>query len=114
MKREELTELFCSKIHLEQARYKKNILKLTREEIYSRCYEIDCMINISETLLEKCESMDEDILKCLMVLPNLLGFFYSRWMKTGDSFQRELEESMEQGICSIRKKAGILGKENAA
>lgn len=114
MKREELTELFCSKIHLEQARYKKNILKLTREEIYSRCYEIDCMINIGETLMEKCDSMDEDILKCLMVLPNLLGFFYSRWMKTGDSFQRELESSMEQGIHGIRQKIGLLEKGEAA
>ena len=114
MKKEELTELFCSRISLEQERYKKNILKLKPEEIYNRAYEIDCMINIGDILVEKCESMEEDILKCLMVLPNLLYIFYRRWMKTGDSFQEELEASMDTTIREIQKKIGIPEKGEAA
>ena len=86
MKKEELTELFCSRISLEQERYKKKILRLKPEEIYNRAYEIDCMINIGDILVEKCESMDEDILKCLMVSFSKLfgGVFVSLF---GDKFR---------------------------
>lgn len=104
MEKEELVEMFCSKVNLEHKRYKKRIIKIDPEEIYNRSYEIDCMVNISEVLLEKCESMSEDMLKCLLVIPSLLHFFYSRWMKTGDSFQKELEESMDKNILELQQK----------
>ena len=106
MEKEELVEMFCSKVNLEQKRYKKRIIKIDPEEIYNRSYEIDCMVNISEVLLEKCESMSEDMLKCLLVLPSLLHFFYSRWMKTGDPFQKELEESMDNSIQELQQRIG--------
>lgn len=114
MNKEELTALFCAKVNLEQKRYHRKMLKLKPEDIFDRAYEIDCMVNISEVLLEKCEDMGEDILKCLLVLPNLLHFFYRRWMKTGDSFQTELEDSMDNSIREIQKMAGVPGKEEAA
>ena len=114
MSKEELTALFCAKVNLEQNRYHRKMLKLKPEDIYDRAYEIGCMVNISEVLLEKSEGMEEDILKCLLVLPNLLHFFYSRWMKTGDSFQTELEDSMDNSIREIQKMAGVPGKEEAA
>lgn len=69
------------------------------------------MVNISEILLEKSAEMEEEILKCLLVLPTLLHFFYSRWMKTGDSFQQELEQSMDKSIQEIQEK---IGKEEKA
>lgn len=111
MEKNELVELLCSKINLEQKRYKSRILKLKPEEIYGKSYEIDCMVNISEILLEKSAEMEEEILKCLLVLPTLLHFFYSRWMKTGDSFQQELEQSMDKSIQEIQEK---IGKEEKA
>ena len=111
MSKEELTALFCAKVNLEQKRYHRKMLKLKPEDIYDRAYEIDCMVNISEVLLEKSEGMGED---SLLVLPNLLHFFYSRWIKTGDSFQTELEDSMDNSIREIQKMAGVPGKEEAA
>lgn len=114
MNKEELTALFRAKVNLEQKRYHRKMLKLKPENIYDRAYEIGCMVNISEVLLEKSEAMEEGILKCLLVLPNLLHFFYSRWMKTGDSFQTELEDSMDNSIREIQKMAGVPGKEEAA
>ena len=106
MEKEELVEIFCSKINLEQKRYKHRLMKMEPEKIYGKAYEIECFINIGEILLEKCESMSEDMLKCLLVLPSLLHFFYSRWMKTGDSFQKELEESMDKSILELQQKIG--------
>ena len=111
MSKEELTALFCAKVNLEQKRYHRKMLKLKPEDIYDRAYEVGCMVNISEVLLEKSEAMEEGILKCLLVLPNLLHFFYSRWMKTGDSFQQELEQSMDKSIQEIQEK---IGKEEKA
>lgn len=109
--KEELIKLFCSKVNLELGRYKKRMLKMTPEEIYGSSYQIECMVNISDCLIEKSEKMSEDILRCLLVLPSLLGFFYHRWIKVGDSFQQELEESLNvsiqeiSGMAEIRKEA---------
>ena len=99
--KKELTEMFCLRLNLEQKRYKKRMLKMSPDTVFGKAYEINCMISIYETLLEKSEKMDADILKCLLVLPDILHFFYRKWMKTGDSFQMELENSMEQGLKEI-------------
>lgn len=110
--KEELIKLFCSKVNLELSRYKKRILQMPPEEIYGNSYQIECIVNIGDCLVEKSEKLSEDILRCLLVLPNLLGFFYYRWMKVGDSFQQELEESLNVSIQEISGMAGI--REEAA
>ena len=45
--------------------------------------------------------MKSEVLRCLLVLPNVIQFFYTRWMGKGDSFQLELENSMDTGIKEI-------------
>ena len=99
--KKELTEIFCLRLNLEQKRYKKRMLKMNPEAVFSKAYEINCILSIYEMLTEKSEKMETDILKCLLVIPDILHFFYRGWMKTGDSFQMELESSMEQGLKEI-------------
>ena len=62
MSKEELTALFCAKVNLEQKRYHRKMLKLKPEDIYDRAYEIGCMVNISEVLLEKSVASSADFL----------------------------------------------------
>ena len=111
--KKELTEIFCLRLNLEQKRYKKRMLKMNPEAVFGKAYEINCMLSIYETLIEKSEKMETDILKCLLVLPDILHFFYRKWMKTGDSFQMELENSMEQGLKEIEAMLNIT-EEKAA
>lgn len=99
--KKELSEIFCLRLNLEQKRYKKRMMKMSPDAVFGKAYEINCMLSIYETLIEKSEKMEADILKCFLVLPDILHFFYRKWMKTGDSFQMELENSMEQGIKEI-------------
>ena len=109
----ELTEIFCLRLNLEQKRYKKRMMKMSPDAVFGKAYEINCMLSIYETLIEKSEKMGTDILKCLLVIPDILHFFYCRWMKTGDSFQMELESSMEQGLKEIEAMLNIT-EEKAA
>ena len=113
MEKNELTEIFCLRLNLEQKHYKKRMLKMNPEAVFGKAYEINCMLSIYETLIEKSEKMETDILKCLLVIPNILHFFYRKWMKTGDSFQMELENSMEQGLKEIEAMLNIT-EEKAA
>lgn len=101
MEEEEIRRIFNAKIRLEQKQYKKRILRLEPEKIYQRAYQINCRENIAETLLEKSSEMKSEVLRCLLVLPNVIQFFYARWMGKGDSFQLELENSMDTGIKEI-------------
>lgn len=77
--KKELTEIFCLRLNLEQKRYKKRMLKMNPEAVFGKAYEINCMLSIYETLIEKSEKMGTDILKCLLVIPDILHFFYRRW-----------------------------------
>ena len=62
MEKNELTEIFCLRLNLEQKRYKKRMLKMNPEEVFGKAYEINCMLSIYETLIEKSEKMETDIL----------------------------------------------------
>ena len=101
MGEDEMVKLANAKIKLELKQYKNRILQLEPEKIYQRAYQINCRENIAETLLEKSDEMETQILRCLLVLPNVIQFFYARWMGKGDSFQLELENSMDAGIREI-------------
>lgn len=48
------------------------------EAVFGKAYEINCMLSIYETLIEKSEKMGTDILKCLLVIPDILHFFLSQ------------------------------------
>lgn len=101
MEEDEIVRLFNAKIKLERKQYKKRVLQLEPEKIYQKAYQINCKENIAETLLEKSSEMKSEVLRCLLVLPNVIQFFYARWMGKGDSFQLELENSMDTGIKEI-------------
>ena len=101
MGEDEIVRLFNAKIKLERKQYKKRVLQLAPERIYQRAYQINCRENIAETLLEQSGEMKSEVLRCLLVLPNVIQFFYARWMGKGDSFQLELENSMDTGIKEI-------------
>ena len=49
---EELRELFCTKIGLENALFKKRMLKQSTEVLFERAYQIDTMLNLYELLVE--------------------------------------------------------------
>ena len=101
MEEEEIRRLFNAKIRMEQKQYKKRILRLEPEKIYQRAYQINCRENIAEILVEKSSEIKSEVLCCLLVLPDVIQFFYARWMGKGDSFQLELEASMDNGIKEI-------------
>ena len=103
MGEDEIVRLFNAKIKLERKQLSLiHISEPTRpERIYQRAYQINCRENIAETLLEKSGEMKSEVLRCLLVLPNVIQFFYARWMGKGDSFQLELENSMDTGIKEI-------------
>ena len=101
MEEEEIRRLFNAKIRLELRQYKKKVLRLEPEQIYQRAYQINCRENIAEIMVEKSSEIKSEVLCCLLVLPDVIQFFYARWMGKGDSFQLELENSMDTGIKEI-------------
>lgn len=102
MERNEIQELFCEKISMELSRYKRRMLKQEPEYIYQNAYQIDSMINIYEVLLEMSQKAEEEALKVMLVFPDLLVFFYRKWMKQEDSAAEELKDGMEKSIAELK------------
>lgn len=107
MERDKIQELFCEKISMELSRYKQRMLRQEPEYIFQRAYQIDSIISIYELLLELSQKAEEEALKVMLVFPNLLVFFYRRWMKQEDSAAEELREGLEKNITELKE---IYGK----
>ena len=107
----ELRELFCVKIGLENARFKKKMLKQSAEVLFERAYQIDTMINLYELLMEMSQKMEPEALKTLLVFPNLLAFLYDRWIKEADSHMEELQCSLEKNVEELQEKYQKVKKE---
>ena len=101
---EELRELFCIKIGLENARFKERMLKQSAEVLFERAYQIDTMINLYELLMEMSQKMEPGVLKILLVFPNLLAFLYDRWLKVKDSHIEELQDALEKNVGKLQEK----------
>lgn len=108
---EELRELFCIKIGLENARFKERMLKQSAEVLFERAYQIDTMINLYELLMEMSQKMELEVLKTLLVFPNLLAFLYDRWLKEEDSHIEELQGSLEKNVSELQEKYQKVKKE---
>lgn len=108
---EELRELFCLKIGLENARFKQKMLKQSAEVLFERAYQIDTMINLYELLMEMSQKMEPEALKTLLVFPNLLAFLYDRWLKEEDSHIEELQGSLEKNVSELQEKYQKVKKE---
>ncbi len=101
---EELRELFCIKIGLENSWFKKKMLKQSAEVLFERAYQIDTMINLYELLMEMSQKMEIEVLKTLLVFPNLLAFLYDRWLKEEDTHIEELQDALDRNVQEIQEK----------
>lgn len=80
------------------------MLEKAPNEIYERAYQIDCIVCIYEQLLEQTPEMEAEVLKRLLVIPDILSFLYGRWLKQEDSFSEELQRCLKKEIRAIQEK----------
>ena len=95
---EALKEALWNKLTAEYKSYQVSVLSMSNSEIYGKCYEIDCMVNFYEILMEKAESMSEEILSALLEEENLLWGFYDEWLAKDDSNYSEMENHIAEEI----------------
>ena len=93
-----MKEAFWNKLTAEYKSYQVSVLSLTNSEIYGKCYEIDCMVNFYEILMEKAETMAEETLSALLKQENILWNFYDEWLAKDDSNYSEMETHIAEEI----------------
>lgn len=99
--KEAIREAFWNKLTAEYKSYQVSVLSLSNFEIYGKCYEIDCMVNFYEILMEKAESMSEDTLTALLGQEHILWSVYDNWLSKDDSNYSELEEHIAEELEAI-------------
>lgn len=93
-----MKEAFWNKLTAEYKCYQVSVLSLTNSEIYGKCYEIDCMVNFYEILMEKAESMSEETLSALLKQEKILWSFYDEWLAKDDSNYSGMETHIAEEI----------------
>ena len=109
--KETLKEALWNKLTAEYKSYQVSILSLSNSEIYGKCYEIDCMVNFYEILMEKAESMLEDTLSALLNKDHLLLSCYDEWLARDDINYSEMETHIAVEVEYFVSEAN---KQNAA
>ena len=71
---------------------------------FSPISQIDTMLNLYELLMEMSQKMEAEVLKTLLVFPNLLVFLYDRWIKAEDSHIEELQCSLDKNVDELQEK----------
>lgn len=102
----DLKELFCAKITLEIQHFKEEQISMKPEEIYQHSYQIDCMVNIYEYMLEISQELSQQLLISLMLFPNLLAFLFDRWLEREDSQQSEMMRCLKDELKKLEVKEG--------
>ena len=90
-----LLETAYRKLECELTIYKQKMYQLTAKEVFDHAYEIDAYINIYETLLMKIEYFTLVQLGGIIMISDILGFFYSHWLDVEDSRAEELDEAID-------------------
>ena len=96
-----MKEAFWNKLTAEYKSYQVSVLALSNFEIYGKCYEIDCMLNFYEILMEKAESMSEETLAVLLAQKNVLWCLYDNWLAKDDSNYSEMEMHITDELESM-------------
>ena len=97
--KEYFKQQLCEKLSKELKVYKQQMMLLKAEQVFKRAYEIDLYLSIYENLLLKIQNtMTETQMQRLLILPDVLGFFYAHWMDGPDSREQELNSSMDEAI----------------
>lgn len=104
MEQKELQELFCTKIMIEYEFYRRKVQKCHKGWILNHVYEIELKARIYETLRETAGYMEADMLRILLVLPEVIHLFYRKWMKYRDNSQGEITACISMTMKKISMK----------
>lgn len=112
--RKVVEQTFCWKINSELKLFKHRMLSKTKEEIYGLAYQIDCMLNLYEILLELSQKLETEQLKKCICIPELLAVLYQEWLKIPDSQNEEMEHTVRSYIqdqCNEETEKEVDGNE---
>ena len=94
--KEYFTQYAYKKLEVELKAYKQKMYQLSAKEVFDHAYEIDSYINIYEILLTKIEYFTPAQLWGIVVVPNILSFFYEHWLDVEDSRAEEMESAIDE------------------
>ena len=101
MNKDDLQAMFCLKLYREITRFKDGQLELSKEDVFSNAFMIDNTIIIYEALVEASQKMEAGVMKGLLFVPDLLAYFYERWLQVEDSQYKELNEFLSRGVREL-------------
>ena len=98
-------KLLVQKIEKEYEDYKKEILSKHPIEIFNKAWQIDTIRCIYEILMEDRRTMPKAYVRFLVLKPNILGYFYKRWMEVPDLEGEQLRKCM-MSVLRLEGQAG--------
>lgn len=96
-----IRDKFRKKLYAEYKAFKRRTLRGSKRSIYYQGYMIEIIINFYEILLEKSETLSEDVLHRLISQPQLLMSLYERWLKKEDGAYVEMLLHIDDEIEKI-------------
>jgi hypothetical protein len=90
-------ECLFDRLYKEYEEFKSSILKLSKSDIFNKCYEIDVMTNIYDILMDRADLSDEETV-ALLGRKHILYELYGLHLKRDDYNYPELENLVNEEI----------------
>jgi hypothetical protein len=103
-------EDLADRLYSEYQDYKDGVLRLSNDEIFSKCYEIDIKTNIYDIISELVEKMNDETIKALLDCGNILDELYNGWLKRDDNIYSEIKEYLTDEVVKISGRANTERK----
>ena len=93
-------KLLKNKIELECGQYCRNILGKRKGTFKDDIEKVENYKKLSRSAMRYCDDISEKGVEILLIFPNLLMYFYQRWMKQGTSMGENVENAFNKIITA--------------
>ena len=93
-----MKECLFDRLYKEHEEFKSSMLKLSKSDIFNKCYEIDVMTNIYDILMDKADDLSDEETVALLGRKHILYELYGLQLKRDDYNYPELENLVNEEI----------------
>lgn len=93
-------KLLRDKIEMECRQYCRNILRKRNGTFKEDVEKVETYKKLSRSAIQHCEDISEKGAEILLIFPNLLMYFYQKWIRQESSMDENVSNSIDKIITA--------------
>lgn len=105
-------ELLKNKVELECKQYCRKLQKTRNGTFKGNVEKMETYKALSRSVIHSCDGISEKGVEILLIVPNLLLYFYQNWVKDGKSMEQNILKAINRIITAYIQAENEEKREN--